>query len=282
MRRVGTSAAEGSTGELPRLVAVDLDGTLLGSDQRISPRNARALAALEARGCTVVLCTGRPPRLTRGYADELGLADAIVYNGASRYHARSGRSVHHHQLEREAALEAIARLRRTASGVLLGIETHHGWYLDPALFETRRSRLEAAGMPLPDAVGAVEGFVRDAVIKIFARHPERNAAELASALDGLEVYATWSGPALLETMHPAVNKRDALRRFAAELGVPRERVAAFGDQRNDLEMLAWAGRGVAVANAPAEVRAAAGEATESNDDDGVARCVERWLEAAGG
>ena len=78
-------------------------------------------------------------------------------------------------------------------------------------------------------------------------------------------------------MHADVNKRDALAAWSAELGVDRRDVAVFGDQRNDIEMLRWAGRGIAPANATEEAQAAADEVTRSNDEDGVAVVLERWL-----
>ena len=264
---------------VPKLIALDLDGTLLTDDLRITERTRRAVARLQTVGIDALLCTGRPPRLTRRYAVDLELEDAIVYNGASRYHAPTDQSTHQHQMPASTALAAIERLRSNVPGVLVGLETHHGWYLDAPLFEKRRAKLEAAGHPPPDGVGRAESFVRDAVIKVFATHPQHDAMALERWVSELPVYATWSGPPLLEVMHADVNKREALAAWADERGIAPRDVAVFGDQYNDVEMLAWAGWGVAPANATDEAKAAADEVTASNEEEGVAVVLERWIAA---
>ncbi|MDJ0974001.1 MAG: Cof-type HAD-IIB family hydrolase [Planctomycetota bacterium] len=261
----------------PELIALDLDGTLLDSGRQIPERAARALGALRDAGVHVVLATGRPPRMTRDFVLELGLDHALVFNGASRYHAPGDTSLHHHELDREAALEIIARLRNAMPGIGIGMETAYGWFLDEVLDARRRNHPMLVDASSPDGVGDVEGFVREGVIKIFARHGEHDAPAMATPLDGIEAYITWSHLQLLEVMHPAVNKRDALERYAAEHGVAREAVAAFGDQQNDIEMLTWVGHGVAMANASEATQAAADEVTASNDEHGVALVLERWL-----
>ena len=258
----------------PDLVALDLDGTLLDSERQLGERTATAVRALAALGTHVVLATGRPPRLTSRYVHELGLEYALTYNGASTYRASTRTLEHHHQLERDLALDILRHLRAHVPDILIGLETHHGWYLDPLLDERRRQN------PMfrpPDGVGEVEGFVKDAVIKVFARHPERDARSMAAAVEDLDVYATWTHPALLEVMHPAVNKRAALARLAKALGVPRARTAAFGDGHNDVQVLAWAGHGVAMAGGCIEARAAADEIAPGHDVEGVAVVLERWL-----
>jgi Cof subfamily protein (haloacid dehalogenase superfamily) len=267
---------------LPRLIAIDLDGTLLTSDKRISDRSAAAIAAARAAGAEVLLCTGRPPRGVRAYAQALSLPRAVVYNGATTVDFAADSAEHHHQLDEATARTVLARMHGAFPDLLAGMETAHGWYLEPATYRLRRPMLEAQGLPHPDGVGALDGFVRGPVIKLFFRHPERSVAELAAAIADLDVYRTWSGEALLEVMHPAVNKRDALVRVAAGLGVTRAEVAAFGDERNDREMLAWAGCGVAMAGASAEIRNGADLVCGDNDEDGVAQVLEDWLRGRAG
>lgn len=262
---------------IPALIALDMDGTLLDREHAVSPRAHAAIRALHAGDAEVILLTGRPPRMTWEYLDALGLEHAIVYNGASRYDRTPDASEHHHQLSREQALVVMERLRERLDGVGLGMETHHGWYLDAQLDAGRRANPRPLSPIPPDDVGRVEDFVQDAVIKVFARHPSLEVHEMVGALEGLDVYATWSGVGLLEVMHSDVNKREALERFAAMRGVPRERVAAFGDQHNDREVLAWAGHGVAMGNATDAVKEAADEVTAAHHEDGVALVLERWL-----
>ena len=261
----------------PGLIALDLDGTLLDGDEQVTPRASAAIGALTEAGTVVALATGRPARMTTAFVHELGLEYAIVYNGAGRYEA-SSRSVHvHHALDREHALGVVRRLRARLPGIRLGLETAHGWYLDEALEARRRAHPRLASMTPPDGVGDVASFVRDAVIKVFARHPEQGADEMAQVIADLDVYATWTRLEMLEIMHAQVNKRHAVEALATSLGIARTQVAAFGDQHNDLEVLAWAGYGVAPANASEAARAAADEITASHEEDGVARVLERWL-----
>ena len=261
----------------PRLIALDLDGTLLDADRRITDRSGRVLQRAVTAGATVVLCTGRPPRMTHAYADELGLERSIVFNGASFVDQRDRTCVHHHVLSADEARAVVRQLREGAPGIGIGLETTEGWFLDSAMFENRRIRLESEGLPPPNGVGDVEQFLGDGAIKVFARHPERSVDELTAALEGAVGYATWSGKYLLEVMHPAVNKRNALQRLCLELDLTSGDVAAFGDNHNDVEMLAWAGHGVAMANASEGAKAVASEVTASNTENGVAQVLERWF-----
>ncbi len=262
----------------PRLIALDLDGTLLDAEHEVTPRAQRAIEGCTKQGIAVVLCTGRPPRMTHAFAEALGLELSIVYNGASRYHTGTEDCVHHHQLGSGEAEQVVQSIRKAEPGAGLGLETSEGWYLDEALYERARERFGPGGIQPPDGVGPVESFLEHGAIKVFARHPKRTPAEMAVGLGDLPVYATWSGPGLLEVMHPEVNKRDALERLIAERGIKREDVAAFGDNHNDIQMLAWAGHGVATANASPETLAAADEVTAHHDEDGVALVLERWIE----
>lgn len=263
---------------LPKLVALDLDGTLLTSRGAITERTACALRRLRAKGVRVVLCTGRPPRHTELLAAELELSELVIaYNGAAVLNFTTGETVYRHQVPRALALEAIHTLRDRYPKVMLGLETHHGWYLDAALYELRRPLLKARGLAFPTAYGKAEDFVRDAVIKILVRHPTLGATRLAEALSGLPVYTTWSSRGLLEVMAEKTNKQETLAYLCEKWGIAPSEVAAFGDQNNDKEMLAWAGVGVAVANAADEAKAAADFVTKSNDEDGVAAVLERWL-----
>ena len=262
----------------PSLIALDLDGTLLRSDATLSPRSAKAIRDLRAEKIQIVLCTGRPPRYTESLARELNLeACAVVYNGASICDFRAGTAEHLHQLSGATARAVITKLRDAHPGVLTGLETVHGWYLDSELYEQRKAVLKRRNLPLPDGAGDMLDFLDAGAIKILVRHPELAAPLLAEALRDLDVYATWSSESLLEVQHPKTNKRTALEHLCDKLGLEPSSVAAFGDQNNDVEMLSWAGTGVAVANAAPEAKRAADLITLSNDKDGVAALLETWL-----
>lgn len=215
--------------------------------------------------------------MVRAIAADLELTRAIVYQGSATLHAEGDRVEVHRQLSREFAVETIRGLRAAFPDVMCGIETDHGWYVDDSLARFRQRDLDA-GEPGPDGTGDVCDFIREGVVKLLVRHPSRGARELAASLDGAPVYRTWTSPDLLEILADGVNKQIALQRYATAQGVTQDRVAAFGDQHNDREMLAWAGLGVAMANASDDAREAADIVTDSNDDDGVAVMLESWLE----
>lgn len=166
-------------------------------------------------------------------------------------------------------------MTRAFSDTMVGLEASHGHYVDAHLAAYRSAR----GLP-HGAVAAssdMSDVIADYVIKVFFHHPDFTAQDLAQALTDTPVYATWSSAGLLEVLAQAVNKREALEYLTLQLGIDPTEVAAFGDARNDLEMLSWAGLGVAMANAADEVKVAANLITASNDDDGVAQVIEGWL-----
>ena len=261
----------------PKLVALDLDGTLLKGDKTVSPRNRAAVVGLVARGVAVVICTGRPPRTAKVFAEQLGLVDlAIVYNGGAVYNFAEDRALVRFDFPGVVAREAVRRLRAAHPGVMCGLEAAYGWYVDTGRYELLRRGVFPYETE-PDGVGDVVAFIQDEVTKLLFWHPTEPPEELNKTLADLPVHGTWSMPGLLEVVGPEVNKRAALERVAADMGLGAEDVAAFGDQHNDREMLAWAGFGVAMGNADRSVQALADWVTSDADDDGVAEVVEGWL-----
>lgn len=262
------------------MVALDLDGTLLTSDKRVTPRARSAIRRLTERGVHVVVCTGRPPRSALHYAAELGLGHRFVcFNGAALADPSGGALHVRHHLDPAVARGALERLREAFPDLMAGLETDHGWYLDPALFRLRTSEARL-GPEEPTGVGPVEDFLDRGAIKLFTRREGTDAATLAGVVDDLALYRTWSSPTMLELLDPRVDKRGALQELCSGLGIDRNEVAAFGDQRNDVEMIRWAGIGVAVANADPAAREVADLIVASNDADAVAQTLEEWLAAA--
>ena len=262
----------------PKLIAVDLDGTLLNSQGEVSERTSQAISTLKRSGVRVVICTGRPPRHVETLARELELSNCVItYNGAAIINFDSGEISYRHQLERSLALNVIKRVTVKHPETMTGLETHYGWFLDQKLYDLRLPLLQAHNLAPPDGYGDIERFVRDRVIKIFFRHPNLPSSKMVHALGDLPIYATWSSSKLLEVMAKPVNKQEALAYLCTQLDIKPAEVATFGDQNNDKEMLAWAGCGVAVANASDEAKAAAQKITGTNDEDGVAEVLEQWI-----
>jgi Cof subfamily protein (haloacid dehalogenase superfamily) len=259
------------------MVATDLDGTLLRTDGTVSRRTCEALAAAEAAGIVVALVTGRPPRWMAPVARATGHSGvAICANGALLYDLHTETVVGSTLLDARAALATVAALRDAVPGLSFAAEFAPGFGHEPAYRH---------GWDLGEVevrVGEVEEILDQPVVKLLARHPTMDRDELlarATELVGAGATVTSSSTteALLEISAAGVTKATALAGLAGSAGIRAEQVVAFGDMPNDLPMLAWAGRAVAVANAHPEVLALADEVTASNDDDGVARVLERLV-----
>ncbi|MEZ5236602.1 MAG: HAD family hydrolase [Acidimicrobiia bacterium] len=256
----------------PRLIATDLDGTLLRSDGTLSDRTVATVTACEAAGATLVIATGRPPRWISAIGERLGHQGlAVCANGALVYDLETESVVSSTRIEVDAAAEIVRRVRRAWPAAVFAVEAVDHLGLEPAWplnFEP----------PPGTRFGDAAELVTVPPVKILARlegHPvEAAMASTAADLAGL-AEVTWSGGKhLLEMSAPGVTKGAALAALADRLGVGAVEAIAFGDMPNDLDMLRWAGRGLAVANAHELVRAAADAVVGANDDDGVAAELE--------
>ncbi|HEX3212840.1 MAG TPA: Cof-type HAD-IIB family hydrolase [Actinomycetota bacterium] len=262
-----------------RLVASDLDGTLLLPDETVSERTRAALAAAKEAGITVVLVSGRQPRSLGPIAERIGVGGiAICANGALIWDLDAGTLVDATPLAADLAARLVHALREAIPGVLFAVELERGfghergWAEDPAA--VRPEALEA------DALERITG----PVVKLLLRHPTLPFAELADKARqaiGDDAVATWAGLRLVEISAAGVTKASALERLCDRLGIDASEVVAVGDMPNDLAMLEWAGTAVAVANATEEVLEAADEVTAANVEDGVAQLLERILAANG-
>jgi Cof subfamily protein (haloacid dehalogenase superfamily) len=264
----------------PRLVATDLDGTLVRTDGGVSDRTRAALAAVEAAGVPFVMVTGRPPRWMTPVVAATGHRGlAVCANGAVVYDLHTERVVHSHLLDAAAAAEVVEALRRDVPGIAFAVEqgpvdgVAGGFAREPSY----RPRWDVADVD----VAPVSQLVAAGVVKLLARHEDLGSDELLAAarssVGALAECTHSSADGLLEISATGISKASGLAALAAEHGVAADEVVAFGDMPNDLPMLSWAGHAVAMANAHPEVRAAADEVTASNDDDGVALVVERWF-----
>ncbi|WP_437669074.1 Cof-type HAD-IIB family hydrolase [Sorangium sp. So ce131] len=260
-----------------RLVALDLDGTLLRTDGSISERTRSALAVAEAAGLTLMSVTARPPRRVRQVAAQTGLrGTAICSNGGLVYDVTTGAVLRQNRLSAASASALIERLRAAVPGVAFAIEAGilygcERGYVIPSEHPNDRDDPQ---MRRGDAVA----LCSEGVTKLIVQHPGRPLEELlhiTRAHAGALASVTHSGSSFVEVAAAGVTKALALEAYCAEHGIAAAQVIAFGDMPNDLPMLGWAGRGVAVANAHPDVLAAADEVTSSNDHDGVALVLER-------
>ncbi|MBH5335886.1 HAD family hydrolase [Streptomyces pactum] len=266
----------------PRLIATDLDGTLLRDDKTVSERTIAALAAAEQAGIEVFFVTGRPARwmdVVREHVHGHGLA--ICANGAAVVDLRNGgRLVDVHPLERTDAFAVAEALREATPGVSFAVERTSGIHYEPR-YPPFHLDPGAVIAPVEELLAADNVYARHPILKLLAHHSEQNPddfLELARKAAGHQAAFTRSSPtALLEISGLGVSKASTLARCCAERGIAPEEVVAFGDMPNDLEMLGWAGTSYAMANAHPSVLAATTHRTDENNEDGVAVAIERIL-----
>jgi Cof subfamily protein (haloacid dehalogenase superfamily) len=253
-----------------RLAAIDLDGTLLRSDGTISQRSRDAIRAARDKGIVVVIVTARGPSSVAELAHDAGIeGSAICSNGGLIIDLATGSVIRERLIETEFAIRLVHELRARLPGIAFAVEhaqfTHEpgfatNWALPP---ETRvADAIELLDSPAAKLLMLHTSHELDAILAV-ARDVAGDAATVVL-----------SGNIAVEVTAVGVNKAAGLADVAEELGIDAKDVVAFGDYPNDVPMLAWAGRGVAVANAHAEVLAIAAEVTASNDVDGVALVLE--------
>ncbi|MBA2281388.1 MAG: Cof-type HAD-IIB family hydrolase [Actinomycetota bacterium] len=259
----------------PRLVACDLDGTLIARDNVLSPRVDAAVSAAIDAGLWVVAVTGRPWQITLEIARAHRLLPAAVCsNGGVLVDVESGK-VEHTGLEDGAVAGLIDRVRDAVPGVVFAVDTvdrlvHEPEFMDAGLY-----------WDPGEGPGDLAPHLDADVIKVIARRPGMPAEVLAGLLDH-EVLAGAAAPGhgggeWVELMPVGVSKASGLALLCERLGVDAAEVVAVGDEWNDVAMVEWAGTGVAVGDAPAALLAAADRVVPSAADDGVAALLEELV-----
>jgi HAD superfamily hydrolase (TIGR01484 family) len=270
----------------PRLVALDIDGTLLkwieGAGQtheEIPPAVHAAVRRAHAAGAHIVLASGRSPHGMTMIADLLALTDdgddplwVVASNGAVVFRYPPFEVVHEETFDARPAVEAILREHPTA---LVAVEERGVGF--------RVNRPFPAGELSGEMVIAeVTELVAEHVSRVIIRDPDSTAEDFLDlagrlGLHGTDYVVGWT--AWLDLAPVGVSKASGVAHAAAALGVDAADVLAIGDGRNDIELLGWAGRGVAMGQAVEEVIAAADDVTGTVYDDGAATELSRWFPA---
>lgn len=260
-----------------RLIATDLDGTIVRSDGTISDRTAKALASAEESGVAVVLVTGRPPRWIGPVAEATGHRGiAICSNGALVYDLHDERIIESYLIPVRTVVDVVDIMRAALPELAFAVET------GTDVFRSHGYRGGWITSPENDTISfPLNEVTKYEAAKLLASHPTMDVDELLDRTRRLVAHLVEpthsNGRGLVEMGALGVSKATTLARFAAERGVAAKDVVAFGDMPNDLPMLAWAGAAYAVANAHPVVLAAVQNITVSNDDDGVALAIEKLL-----
>jgi HAD superfamily hydrolase (TIGR01484 family) len=268
----GDPVPDQSATRRPRLVASDLDGTLVRSDGTVSPRTIAVVRAVQAAGAVFVMVTARPPRWLDGMTDLVGEHGvAIVANGAILYDVTNRAVLRTRLIEPAVALEVAHAIRAGIPDVEFAIERADRYGQEPQYVNR---------WPRPDntLVAEITELLAEPMAKLLVRHPSWHADELLGHVERLvggRVAASHSGgTSLVEISATGVSKATMLADFAAEQGIPAPECIAFGDSLNDLPMLAWAGTSYGVINAHQAVLDVVDVVCGSNDDDGVAAVLE--------
>jgi len=252
----------------PKLVATDLDGTLVRQDGTVSPYTREVLATLEAQGVPVIFVTGRPLRWTTPVFEHVGAHGlAIVSNGALVWDVAEHLPRMTRSLEAHAALEVAQRIREALPGSHFAAERADGFAVEP---DFPVGYEEAPSLDLA-------GLTASPMLKLLSLHgtlePDEYWKRAQDVVGDLATVTHSSTFALLEISAYGVTKASTLAQVCDSLGVGAEEVIAFGDMPNDLAMLTWAGQSFAMANAHPEVLECAAAVAPSHQDDGVARVL---------
>lgn len=255
-----------------RLVATDLDGTLLGLEDVVSERTRRAVRAVVDAGIHVVAATGRSQWTAEPLVTPVSGLDLVVCsNGASLYHLRERRSLASHPIADDVIDEILVTLADALPGCVFGWETDDDLHYE-AGFLAHRPNLDRPASP-DLTVGDRPAPIR----KLMVGHHQVQHYDLLDAIVPLTptgAFATTSGAPFVEITGDGVDKAFGVRNVCERLGVRAEEVLAFGDNHNDIAMVTWAGRGIAMGNAHPALLAAVDEQTVSNVEDGVAAVLE--------
>lgn len=260
-----------------RLVAIDLDDTLLTNELVIPPGAIRAIGRAQEAGVHVVIATGRMFPAARPFAEQLGLETPLItYNGAMVKTA-AGELIRHSPVPRDLALE------------VLDYAADNGWAVQcyfndrlyvPAIDAGVIYYTELAGVPA-QSTGRMRELVEEyePTKMLGIGSPEQTLERRRGLRErfGARLAVTISKPSFVEMLQPGVSKAAALEEVAQRLGVAREETLAIGDSFNDLEMLQWAGVGVAVGNGHPDILHLADEVVASNDEEGVAEAIDRFV-----
>jgi Cof subfamily protein (haloacid dehalogenase superfamily) len=260
-----------------KLLAVDLDDTLLDKSSQVSPRCREAIKKAVEKGVTVTVATGRMYAAALPFARQLELdVPIITYNGALIKSSLSGEVLFEQTLDQAVAADVLTLFRE------------RGWYIQVYVGDqlyiaepNERARIyENLTKVKAIPVGEKLYSMSEHVLKMLSLANENEIQEISRIIQDKfkgKVFAPISRPTYLEIVHPSINKGRSLDFLAKQLGITRDEVMAIGDSNNDLDMIEYAGLGVAMGNALPNVKAAANAVTLANDEDGVADAIYKYI-----
>lgn len=261
-----------------RMLAIDMDDTLLGQDLKISAGTVERIQKAKEKGVRVVIATGRMFQAIIPYLRQLELTDpAIVYNGAMVQRLEDEQPEVHHPVP--------VKLGRELANRVEDMDSQLNAYIHDQLFVRKRTPqvfryMEATGVDSTE-VGLLGEYLQQNPTKLLVIHDNLDEIEeMQQTLTqefGEQLSIFRSKPNYIEVTAKGISKGKALAELAQKMGIDQSQVIAIGDSQNDLEMIKWAGLGVAVANARPEVKEVADFVTGSCEEDGVAQVIDRFI-----
>ncbi|RCX21697.1 hypothetical protein DFP94_102453 [Fontibacillus phaseoli] len=260
-----------------KLIALDVDGTLLNDDHVLTPGTAETIRRIAEQGTEFVLCTGRAPVNSIPFMREMGLNGYVItHNGAATVNVQTEEIVHEFALEPQGLDRYIDYC--VEKGVHYDINTTFDLYV-PGASGLSKEALDMYHLymmepkDLPNWADFSEPIVK---MTITAEMKELDAIHSDWNLWPQEFNVLRSGDFFIDIMHKEASKGAALKKLAEKRGIPAEEVMAIGNYYNDLTMLTFAGLGVAMENSPVEVKAASNDITASNNEEGVKLALEKY------
>lgn len=256
-----------------RLIALDVDGTLLNDDHELTPRVRNAVRAASEQGVEIVLATGRGTTSALPVLAELGLKGTLItHNGASVVDSQTREVLYDTQISHELAQRYAIYLRER--GIHFDMNTAFDVYVEGLSEETAEMYRRLLVNPIRREESS---DFPDHLLKMSIFAPKQVLDDMETEWLGWqhELQTVRSGDYFIDVQHLHATKGNALEKLAAIRGIPREHILALGNYYNDIGMIAYAGWGVAMDNSPLEVKAEADEVTVSNNEDGVAIVLEQ-------
>jgi hypothetical protein len=267
------------SGRRPKLIATDLDGTIVNHDGTISDRTVTTFKRARDMGVEIFFVTGRPPRWMPEIREAFGFGNAICGNGAMLYDLLGDKVIEEWLISVEDQLETIKRLRIAIPSVSFAVESHSYFHREKAYIPRWDVGLDNIG------VNRIEDIVQSPALKLLARCSAQEIssdAMLATAIPVLAglVTVTHSNPddSLLEISAINVSKGATLAKMAARLGIDAADCVTFGDNPNDFSMLAWSGRSYAMASGHPDGAKIAKSVAAPCEEDGVAQAIDALLD----